>query len=172
MKAFVIALSMLFLMACTGKRRTAHHNDSWSDPFAEQRAHEEGVKALLRIIAEHGPTCFTGIRGPVNADSSGWVCTAAMPGADTTVLLHTDSAIVLRTHAYRSDPLEGFVLFKNAGYLNRDITGKTYAYSNFTEADDSTRYDLIHDPTEYFRVTWFKRNGFVQVDYVLHDCKP
>jgi hypothetical protein len=144
--------------------------DPVHDGFSEQRRMEADIRTLLRTIDAHSGECFEELKDSMVVQDRGWTANWKMPGSLGAAILRTDTALVYRTITYAEDPLEGFLLMKNAGFYNRDVNGKSYRYQNFFEWEHGAQYRLVHSDDEYFAVEYFKKKGYVQIDFVLARC--
>lgn len=140
------------------------------DGFSEQRQLEKDIRELLVVIDKGREDCFRSLKDSVVVEGKGWTANWKLRGSLGAVIAQNDTALIYRTAAYANDPLEGFSLFKNAGFYNRDVSGKPYRYQNYFEWEGSARYRLVHSEDEYCVVEYLKKDGYVLIDFVLLHC--
>lgn len=113
---------------------------------------------------------LTSLKDSIVVEGKGWTANWKLRGSLGAVITQSDTALIYRTAAYANDPLEGFVLFKNAGFYNRDVNGKPYRFQNYFEREGGAEYRLFHSEEEYFVVEYLKKEGYVLIDFVLLKC--
>jgi len=140
------------------------------DGFSEQRQMEKDIRELLSAIDKGREDCFEGLKDSAIVEGRGWTANWKMRGSLGAAVLLNDTSLVYRTAAYADDPLDGFILMKNAGFYNRSVNGRAYVYQDFFEWEGSAQYRLVHSDDEYFIVEYLKEDGYVLIDFVLLRC--